>query len=46
LRILILGKEQDFLGQHPELDAIIQEILDDAVKHGIIDALPQHKKDF
>jgi len=46
LRILPLGKEQDFLGQHPELEAIIQEILDDAVKHGIIDALPVRKKDF
>jgi len=47
LRILGLAKgEQPFFGSHPELDKIIQEILDDAVKHGIIDSLPKGKKDL
>jgi len=37
LRILGMAKgKESFFGSHPELDAIIQEILDDAFKHGII----------
>jgi len=36
----------DGLFLHPELDAIIQEILDEALKHGIIDKLPEGKKDL
>jgi len=47
LRILGLAKgEEPFFGSHPELDEIIQEILDDAVKYGIIDRLPDGKKDL
>ena len=45
LRILGLAKGQKlFFGSHPELDEIIQEIFDDAVKHGIIDQLPEGKR--
>jgi len=35
-----------FLGEYPELDKIIDEILDDAVKYGVIDKLPERKKDL
>jgi len=35
-----------FIGQHPVLDKIIQEILDDALKHGVIEKLPDSKKDL
>ena len=44
LKILKLGDGRCFLGPHPELDKIIQEILDDAMKHGVIDKLPERNK--
>jgi len=43
LRLLGWPAAWEFLGEHPELDKIVKEILDDAVKHGII---PEPKKDL